>query len=88
MDELGIISAMDKINRLVVIGDTLENFLSKVAFEKKFCLCHENFRNFSPFESSFQLLAQVLFRKVFFHKRSAVIGRESVCCEQHRVDGR
>ena len=58
-------------------------------FERKFRVCHENFRKFSPFESSFQWLAQVLFWKVFFRKPSAVIGWESVCCKQrHRVDGR
>ena len=57
--------------------DTLESFPSKVAFERKFRVCHENFWKFSLFESSFQWLAQVLFWKVFFRKPSAVIGRES-----------
>ena len=57
--------------------DTLESFPSKVAFERKFRVCHENFWKFSLFKSSFQWLAQVLFWKVFFRKPSAVIGRES-----------
>ena len=39
-------------------SETLESFLSKVAFESDFRkenlhVCHENFRNFSSFERNF-----------------------------------
>jgi len=57
---------------------TLESFfgklLSKVTFERKFCVCQGNFRKFSTFESIFRKLEHVLFLKVFVRKRSAVIG--------------
>jgi len=50
-------------------SDTLESFLSKVAFEsdfrKKPWTCHENFNNFSSFEK-LSRLEHVLFLQVSF----------------------